>query len=51
MGDADLIIVPKSKLLRADNFIDLVFTRGLYGVVPIQGGISYTAFRGLTPVP
>ena len=51
VGDADLIIVPKSKLLRADNFIDLVFTRGLYGVVPIQGGISYTAFRGLTPVP
>jgi polysaccharide export outer membrane protein len=51
VGDADLIIVPKSKLLRADNFIELVFTRGLYGVVPIQGGISYTVFRGLTPLP
>jgi polysaccharide export outer membrane protein len=37
VSDADLIIVPKSKILRADNFIDLVFTRGIYGVMPIQG--------------
>jgi len=51
VGDADLIIVPKSKLLRADNFIDLVFTRGLYGVVPVNGSLSYTVFRGLTPIP
>lgn len=35
VSDADLIIVPKSKILRADNFIDLVFTRGIYGVVPV----------------
>jgi len=37
VSDADLIIVPKSKILRADNFIDLVFTRGIYGVAPISG--------------
>jgi polysaccharide export outer membrane protein len=37
VSDADLIIVPKSKILRADNFIDLVFTRGIYGVMPISG--------------
>jgi len=37
VSDADLIIVPKSKILRADNFIDLVFTRGIYGVAPING--------------
>ncbi len=51
VSDADLIIVPKSKLLRTDNFIDLVFTRGIYGVVPVNGSINYTVFRDLTPVP
>ncbi len=50
VSDADLIIVPKSKLLRTDNFIELVFTRGLYGVIPFNGSVSYTAFRELTPV-
>jgi len=35
--DADIIIVPKSPILWADEFIDLVFTRGIYGVVPFQG--------------
>jgi polysaccharide export outer membrane protein len=51
VSDADLIIVPKSKILRADNFIDLVFTRGIYGVVPVNGSINYTVFKDLTPVP
>ena len=51
VGDADLVIVPKSKLLRADNFIDLIFTRGLYGIIPFNGGVNYTVFRGLTPFP
>ena len=51
VGDADLVIVPKSKLLRTDNFIDLIFTRGLYGVIPFNGNVSYTVFRGLTPLP
>ncbi len=50
VSDADLIIVPKSKLLRTDNFIDLVFTRGLYGVIPFNGSVNYTVFRELTPV-
>ncbi|MGD9722255.1 MAG: polysaccharide biosynthesis/export family protein [Pirellulales bacterium] len=51
VGDDDLIIVPKSKLLRTNNFIELIFTRGLYGVIPFQGGVNYTVFRGLTPLP
>lgn len=50
VSDADLIIVPKSKLLRTDNFIDLVFTKGFYGVIPFNGSVSYTVFRELTPV-
>ncbi len=51
VGDSDLIIVPKSKLLRTDNFIELVFTRGLYGVIPFNGGVSYNVFRDVSPLP
>ncbi len=50
VSDADLVIVPKSKLLRGTNFIELVFTKGLYGVIPFNGGVNYTVFRELTPV-
>jgi polysaccharide export outer membrane protein len=35
--DSDVIIVPKSPILLIDDFINLVFTRGIYGVVPFQG--------------
>ncbi|MEX0792214.1 MAG: polysaccharide biosynthesis/export family protein [Pirellulaceae bacterium] len=37
LRDADVIVVPKSPILWADEFIELVFTRGIYGVVPFQG--------------
>ena len=46
VSDADLIIVPKSRLLRATNFVELVFTRGIYGVVPVSGNLTYGAFTG-----
>jgi polysaccharide export outer membrane protein len=36
LRDSDIVLVPKGPLLRADNFIELVFTRGIYGVVPAQ---------------
>ncbi|MCE9546443.1 MAG: polysaccharide biosynthesis/export family protein [Planctomycetia bacterium] len=34
LSDSDIIVVPKSPILVADDMIDLVFTRGLYGVFP-----------------
>jgi polysaccharide export outer membrane protein len=34
LRDSDIVIVPKSPILIADDFIDLVFTRGIYGVFP-----------------
>jgi len=46
VGDADLIIVPKSKLLRATNFIELVFTRGIYGVAPVSGSLFFGGTTG-----
>jgi polysaccharide biosynthesis/export protein len=49
VGDADLIIVPKSKILRADNFIELVFTRGIYGVVPVSGFVGLFDFKNAIP--
>ncbi len=51
VSDSDLIIIPKSKILRTNNFIELVFTRGLYGVIPFQGGVNYTVFRDVSPLP
>jgi polysaccharide export outer membrane protein len=49
VSDSDLIIVPMSRLLRADNFIELVFTRGIYGVVPVSFGVQYQLFRNAIP--
>ncbi len=37
LSDSDIVIVPKGSILIADDFINLVFTRGIYGVVPFQG--------------
>ena len=34
IDDSDVIIVPKGPILVADDFINLVFTRGIYGVFP-----------------
>ena len=49
VGDADLIIVPKSNILRADNIIELVFTKGIYGIFPFSGNVSYTTLSALAP--
>jgi len=48
VADSDLIIVPKSPIKFADDFIELVFTKGLYGVVPFQGvSINMAKLGGL----
>jgi polysaccharide export outer membrane protein len=41
--DSDVLLVPKSNVLLMDDFIDLVFTRGIYGVIPI--GVSLDLSR------
>jgi polysaccharide export outer membrane protein len=35
LRDSDIVVVPKSLILQADDFIELVFTRGIYGVLPM----------------
>jgi polysaccharide export outer membrane protein len=41
LRDSDIVVVPKRSILVADDFIELVFTRGIYGVVPINVGIVF----------
>lgn len=48
VSDADLIIVPKSHILRTDNMVELFFTKGLYGIVPFSGSVSFTNLSTLT---
>jgi len=41
LADSDVVIVPKSPILKAADFIDLVFTRGIYGVFPLSANINF----------
>jgi polysaccharide export outer membrane protein len=38
LRDSDLVLVPKSSILLTDDLIELVFTRGIYGVLPVGFG-------------
>lgn len=40
LSDSDIVIVPKGNLMKADDFIDQVFTRGLYRVLPLNMTIN-----------
>jgi polysaccharide export outer membrane protein len=37
VADSDVIVVPKTGFLVADEYIEQIFTRGIYGVMPFQG--------------
>ena len=45
LRDSDLVVVPKSAILLTDDFIELVFTRGIYGVVPFSTTATYSQTR------
>jgi polysaccharide biosynthesis/export protein len=47
IDDSDVIIVPKSKILIADDFINLAFTRGLYGVFPMSATLNFAKISSL----
>lgn len=42
LRDGDIVLLPKSTCQRIDDYIDLVFTRGIYGVVPLRYSMNYT---------
>lgn len=37
LNDSDILVVPKMPVQVIDEFISLVFTQGIYGVLPFQG--------------
>jgi polysaccharide export outer membrane protein len=43
LRDSDLVVVPKHPILQMDDFINLVFSRGIYGVVPFNASYSWSA--------
>jgi polysaccharide export outer membrane protein len=47
VDDSDVIIVTKSPILVADDFINLVFTRGIYGVFPMYSTLSFIKLSSL----
>ena len=47
LDDSDVIIVPKSPILQADDFINLVFTRGIYGVFPLFVNLNFAKLSTL----
>ncbi|MEN6458664.1 MAG: polysaccharide biosynthesis/export family protein [Thermoguttaceae bacterium] len=47
IDDSDVIVVPKSQILVADDMINLLFTRGLYGVFPMNTTLNFTRVSSL----
>jgi polysaccharide biosynthesis/export protein len=41
IDDSDIVMVPKSKILVADDFINLTFTRGIYAVFPMNVTLDF----------
>jgi len=44
LRDSDVVVVPKRAILVVDDAISLIFTRGLYGVIPF----NFTLFSGMS---
>ena len=47
LSDSDVVIVPKSPILVANDFIELVFTRGIYGVFPMSASLNFAKLSSL----
>ena len=41
--------VAKNGVLRTDNWIELLFTKGFYAAVPVTGSISFTNLSSFVP--
>jgi len=46
LRDSDIVIVPKLPIQVIDDYVQLIFTKGIYGVIPFQG-VSFTFFKDL----
>jgi polysaccharide export outer membrane protein len=43
LRDTDVVVAPKSSLQRADDIIEMVFTRGVYSVFPFSANYSFAS--------
>ena len=47
LRDSDIVVVPKSPILLMDDFINLVFTRGIYGVLPVGVAVNFSKLSSI----
>ncbi len=48
LRDGDIVVIPKMPIVLVDEFIELVFTRGLYGIIPVSGvSVNYSRASSL----
>lgn len=47
LNDSDVVVVPKSQIQEANDFVDQVFTRGVYGALPFSTSVSFTNLGAL----
>jgi polysaccharide biosynthesis/export protein len=47
LADSDVVVVPKHPILVVDEIIDLVFTRGIYGVFPVFFNYNFGTYGTL----
>ena len=47
LNDLDVVIVPKSRILRSVDLINLVFTRGIYGVMPVEASVNFAKLSSI----
>lgn len=40
LRDSDIVIIPKSPIQRLDELIEMVFTRGIYGIIPLSFNVT-----------
>jgi polysaccharide export outer membrane protein len=48
LRDSDIVIVPKLPIQVCDDYIEMVFTKGIYGIIPVNFTVGY--FKNLTTV-
>ncbi len=51
LNDSDIVVLPKGPILLTDDFINLVFTRGVYGVLPFSTSYQFGQLSTLSVIP
>jgi hypothetical protein len=45
LNDSDIVLIPKSGIMVADNIISLLFTQGLYGIAPFSTATTFSVTK------